>query len=442
MTSEPKQTMDTPYPVCSDLTKVASLLKEFGVCVIPNVFSNSECDSWMHNILSNIESISGNQVDHNQPDLWTEDKLPPQVRYGLYHNILNNTKSVWEIRRDPRMKSIFKQVYSELKGKEVDEFVCSIDGINIQPNNTVQSKSRTSGEKDGPHCDQTKRNDIFKCVQGQVVLTNTQACFRATPGSHKHFRDIMQIANIPNNDSNRARFDDEQVEIIKRRVTLPNNLHWQEPIRTNKGSVILWFSTTVHSGMQSKVKEIPTKDDPFKGWRGIVYVCYRPKSEFTMDQLKVLEDCLESNRGTNHWATKVFPLPFAKGTQNLSPALGKLVSNPQLVYEVIKFKPERSSFLINQPIPMTSYEDKSNKIKTEEEQSIIKCIQNENNWPSLSDASHFPGNKGNTKAKEIDIRKNNSHTSSPIAPQSSQSRSNEGKKGKSIVQGAAWNSNK
>ena len=35
------------YPVCSDLSQVPGLLKEYGVCVIPNVFSDKECDSWM-----------------------------------------------------------------------------------------------------------------------------------------------------------------------------------------------------------------------------------------------------------------------------------------------------------------------------------------------------------------------------------------------------------
>ena len=108
MTSQFQETMDTPYPVCNDFTKVAHLLKEYGVCVIPDVFSSSECDSLMKDILLNTEVISGNQVDHNQPEQWTGDNLQPLERYGMYHNLLNNIKPVWEIRRDPRVKSTFK----------------------------------------------------------------------------------------------------------------------------------------------------------------------------------------------------------------------------------------------------------------------------------------------------------------------------------------------
>jgi hypothetical protein len=196
--------------------------------------------------------------------------------------------------------------------------------------------------------------------------------------------------------------------------------------------------------MTSLVKEIPTKDDPFKGCRGIVYVCYRPKSEFRMDQLKVLDDCLEGNRGSNHWATKVFPLDCRgsyKRTQSFSPALNRLVSNPELVYQEIKFKPDKLSYLINEPVTMTIYNDESNKTQIEEEQSF-RSLQNENNWPSLSDASHFSGNKGNTTTNQNDFSQNNVHNYSSITPQSSQSRSNQRKKGHGIVQGASWNSNK
>ena len=55
-------------------------------------------------------------------------------RYGCYQHVFNNLRPVWEIRRDPRLKEIFGAVYSEVRGKRVDEFVCSLDGINIQPN--------------------------------------------------------------------------------------------------------------------------------------------------------------------------------------------------------------------------------------------------------------------------------------------------------------------
>ena len=331
---------ELPYPVSSDLTKVPSLLKEYGVVVIPNVFSSDECNSWMKEILLNMEAISGNHISHKDPETWTEDKLPPQRRYGLYNeHILNNLKPVWEIRRDPRMKEIFQPVYSELKGKVVDEFVCSIDGINIQPN-----VSRDEEKNDWPHCDQTERDDIFKCVQGQVVLTNSSASFRATPKSHKHFKKIMDAAGIPDSSMNFAPLS-HQVDKITSSVIAPNNISFQVPIQAEKGSVILWFSTTIHSAKSICNKEVPTLDDPFKGWRGVVYVCYRPRSEFNEQQLFALQNCIEENIGTSHWAKPI--MPCGSNKVHPLPEMEKVIRNPKLVYDITNFTPEKDCFLIN-----------------------------------------------------------------------------------------------
>ena len=83
--------------------------------------------------------------------------------------------------------------------------------------------------------------------------------------------------------------------------------------------------------MSSSRKEKHIKDDPVKGWRGVVYVCYRPKSEFSFDELRVLEDCLRNNRGTNHWATRVFSLSSKSsygGENSVSPQIQKLIQDP------------------------------------------------------------------------------------------------------------------
>ena len=338
--SKDKQT--TSYPICSDLNKIASHLKEHGVCVIPNVFSSVECDSWMKEILSCIETLSGNKVDHNKPTEWSGDELPPQTRYGMHQYLVNNLKPIWEIRRDPRMKGIFQPVYTELKGKNIDEFVCSIDGVSIQPN-----VSRDIGkEKDWAHLDQTSRDDVFKCVQGQVVLTNTKASFRASPRIHKHFIEIMEMCGVPDTNRNFYKFDDDQIENIMTDIVLPNNIPYQIPINAEKGSVILWLSSTAHSSMSARFKELPTIEDPFKGWRGVAYVCYRPKEDFSTDQLNALEDCLEANHGTNHWSDMVFPEFNNRKGVSISPNMQRLLQNPKQVYEELNFKPDKSFFLI------------------------------------------------------------------------------------------------
>jgi len=333
------------YPVCQDLSRVAILLKEFGVCVIPDVFSSAECDSWMLDMVTSMEKLAGGKINHKKPNDWKGNHLPFAPQYGLYQHLLNNLKPVWQIRRDTRMKEIFKSIYSELRGKVIDEFVCSIDGVNVQPNVAHD----TTKEKDWPHCDQTERDNIYKCVQGQVVLTNTQACFRASPSTHRYFVDVMEMCHFPDNDYNWAQFNERDVELIKERILTPNQLPFQIPVRVCKGSVIVWLSTTIHSAMKSNVKEKATKEDPFKGWRGVVYVCYRPLAEFTAAQLNVLEQCLRENKGTNHWSTMVFELPQGGGL-GMSPVMEKWWHDPPSVYKKLGFRPHLKSCLINEPV--------------------------------------------------------------------------------------------
>ncbi len=59
--------------------------------------------------------------------------------------------------------------------QEID-FSTSMDGINVRPHMAPYQNG-----KDWAHIDQTIPNNPFLCVQGQVILSDTSACFRASP---------------------------------------------------------------------------------------------------------------------------------------------------------------------------------------------------------------------------------------------------------------------
>lgn len=52
--------------------------RQYGVCVVKNVFSEQE-------VVSSIEKL-GSGVDHNKPETWTNENLPSQVRPGMYQS--------------------------------------------------------------------------------------------------------------------------------------------------------------------------------------------------------------------------------------------------------------------------------------------------------------------------------------------------------------------
>ena len=175
--------------------------------------------------------------------------------------------------------------------------------------------------------------DPFKCVQGQVVLTNTDAAFRCTPKSYKYFKEILEKAGVKNTDkSNWCKF--KNVEIIKA-FCESKGLQWQMPIVVPKGSFIIWSSSTIHSAINSNIDTPLNPIDFWKGWRGVVYVCYRPRNEchnLPKDRR------VEKNLQTNHWSDKVFYKPgFYKiyKPSNFHPNIWECIMDRTKVYKYL-----------------------------------------------------------------------------------------------------------
>ena len=114
---------------------------------------------------------------------------------------------------------------------------------------------------------------------------------------------------------------------------------YQVPIQAPKGSFIIWASSLIHSAKMSIQKEVPTLEDPYKGWRCLVYVCYRPKSQFSKKELIRRASVVKDNRCTNHWGTKVFAKkPGSTWRLKFHPEMEKMLVNPSLMYEKISLK--------------------------------------------------------------------------------------------------------
>lgn len=283
--------------------KLVNEYKENGLVVINDVFTDNECDNLMDGIITSFEQL-GTGIDKNKLETWTTYNTPPQTRPGLFQSLVSNLKEVWTIRSHNNVRTIFEMLYSDVRGKPIKDFMVSGDGINIRPNINPIHKSTSN---DWPHVDQTIRNDVYRCIQGQAVLTNTTASFVASPKSHLIFDKLLDKLKIDENDkSNWLKFDKIQTKIANLMIKELKG-QWQIPILSKKGSFIVWSSTLIHSAkLQDKI-ELPSLTDKYLGWRGVVYVCYRPTSEFTSKEIKKRIDVYENNRTTNHWGTKMFP---------------------------------------------------------------------------------------------------------------------------------------
>ena len=326
-------------------TKVIDIIREHGVVIINNVFSNEECDESMDELFESMSKLSGNVIKRkNWKTEWNRQNLPPQTRIGLFQSLVGNFPQVWKLRSDPRMNKIFTEIYSDLRGKAVTDFSVAIDGINIKSPTAPYCTDKTA---DWAHLDMTQRDAKFSCVQGQIVLTNTSACFRCSPGSHEVYGQVLDKLGVSRTDkSNWCKFKKSDYTTVKKIVEDAGG-QWQIPIRAPKGSVILWLSSLIHSAKaqdnpKSRIRTEcpPIKDDFWDEWRGVVYCCYRPKVEMPLC-ISRLQRCFRENRVTNHWSGRMFPVkPQYYNPDKFNDTLRELIMDPCKAYEIEGLKPE------------------------------------------------------------------------------------------------------
>ena len=321
---------------------IAMALKEQGVIVISGFFDKEFCDDKMERIVSSIEML-GSGVDRNDMETWIPENLPPQTRPGMYQGIIGNNPEIWEVRQNEDYQRLFKEMYLRLKPKTFkasDKLIASIDGVNIKPNKLGPYKKANS--MDWAHMDQTKRGDTYACIQGQVVLSDSDACFRCSPRSHKVYEQILDVLNIPATDKgNWAKISGKGREAIEDECkTLVENAggNWQVPVLASAGSVILWLSTCVHSAQLAEKARPNDISNFWNGWRGVFYICYRPENEFGKRDKTRYQKCIDENRVMNHWGTKLFEKNRTgrfMGDQMYHPAIGELIRNPEMWYDVV-----------------------------------------------------------------------------------------------------------
>jgi len=280
-----------------DQILVNKILDEWGVCVVEKYFTTEQSDNWRNSIINWIHKISPATKSE-----WKTFNLPNGPREGMMQNIVSHCPTVWEIRE--HFYPIFRDLLQE------EELLTSIDGATVHP--PILNKNN---DNDWPHIDQTIEN--IRCIQAQVVLTDTTASFRCTPKSHLHHRTILEICEQIDDTTNWCKPNSVQLKAIK-----PLFEYWQIPIHVPKGSMIFWRSNTIHSAQKNEKLD----DD----WRCVVYVCMRPKEEYSPKNLNTLIKSAKEGRTTNHWGTTMFPKkPGFWRSAGRCEEIEELANNPQ-----------------------------------------------------------------------------------------------------------------
>ena len=306
-------------------------IKRDGLVVVTNVFDVDECDNLVNDIVAVFENL-GTGIDRNKIEkTWTPYNLPPQTRAGLFQALMSNLEPVWQIRSNRKIGKIFRKFYSDFRGEPQRDFIVTGDGINVKPNNVGPYDKGN----DWAHIDQTCYDDVYQCVQGQAVLTNTSACLVASPKSHLLYDYIRSKFGLEEMDSNWFRIPEASISSIKKKLEKIGG-QYQIPILALKGSCIFWLSSLIHAARLQLGPEKSIQNE-WDGWRCVVYVCYRPLSEFTHRQLNTRINAYKNNRTTNHWG-KLFskkPGSFHMYKIKKHPVIESMLDDPIRVYDAI-----------------------------------------------------------------------------------------------------------
>ena len=79
-------------------------------------------------------------------------------------------------------------------------------------------------------------------------------------------------------------------------------------VKAKAGSLVLWDSRTMHQGIQS------VKNRPNPKPRCVVYICMKPRSGATEEDLDAKRACLADGRMTTHWPYPVSPFKMMPRT--------------------------------------------------------------------------------------------------------------------------------
>ena len=346
--------------------EAARVLEEDGVVVVINAYTTDEAHGLRDEILEAFEKL-GTGFDSSDPNTtWVSEVLPAQSRRGMFQNVMAGAPPVRRIRSDQRLVALWEGMHAALG--HVDpvtdgpvELLTSNDGINVTPPKAKSEISR-GGEPDWPHTDAITGTGANASIQGQVVLNGSQAVLRATPKSHAYW-DWTCEEVMSDTDRDRGRMGWHKLNKAKQRAVREKmeadlgkrGLFWQVPIYAPAGSLVLWYSSTIHSSTgyahcppradALSLSEIAPKSDPLHDWRCIVYLCHFPAHLHDSQDggreriIAQLEGARANNRCTSHSSLKVFPKigrPYTRDRRGITydPEVVAIMKDPQQALEL------------------------------------------------------------------------------------------------------------
>ena len=286
----------------STLDTFEDTLKKYGVAIIPDILNKNEIDSFKTGIWEYLEHITDNfevPLNRKNKKSWRSlRELFPMHSMLIQHWNIGHAQFNWDVRQNPKVVDVFAKLWSVKQ----DELVTSFDGASVHLPPEVTKLGWYRGN-DWFHCDQSFMDNEFKCVQTWVTaydVNEGDATLAFLEKSHKYHKDFKEEFDITDK-TNWYKLKTEEVDYYL------NKKCAKTYIKCPAGSMVLWDSRTIHCGRESR-KE---RDRP--NFRGVSYVCMKPRSLSTQKDLEKKRKAFNEMRTTSHW-----PAPIRSGIPYLT----------------------------------------------------------------------------------------------------------------------------
>lgn len=303
----------------TDSSNLKNKLERYGVAIIPNIITDSECDSMINNIWTYFEKITEGwdmPIKRSDENTWKGFyELYPKHSMLFQHWGIGHNQASWDLRQNINIVKIF----SELWNVTPNDLLVSFDGLSFNP--PPEKTNRGWYRKNlWYHSDQSFTRNNLECVQSWITGTDVEkndATLAFYEKSHKYHKKLAEKFNITEK-SDWYKINKEQ------EAFLVDQGCREKRIKCPKGSLVLWDSRTIHCGIEASRSRKNPK------FRAVVYLCYQPKSLSTKKQIEKKQKALNDLRTTSHWPAKV--KLFSKNPRTYGkelPILNK-IKNPTL----------------------------------------------------------------------------------------------------------------
>lgn len=282
----------------SDYINLVENLKTNGVAVIENLLNNDEIEDMRNGIWDWLEYTTthfDNPIERNNVDTWkTWYKMKPNKDMLLQTFSIGQSQFSWNVRQNPKVVDVFSKIWSV----EPTELITSMDAVSFHIPPEVTNKGWYENN-DWLHIDSSYMRNDFECVQGFVTafdINDGDATLSLLEGSNNYHFEFKNKFNIKK-DMEWYKLSNEELNFYYEEGCMRHN------VLAPAGSLILWDSRTVHSGMQP----LKTRKEP--NFRLVSYVCMTPKKLVSKETLNYRINAFENLNTTTHCPhrPKLFP---------------------------------------------------------------------------------------------------------------------------------------